>query len=331
MTSIKLGLLFLRTLAKPVATQLKTQAAAHPLFKEICIKIAQLTHRVEIKQKVRVGDKLVPGETRPLNEAKAVEAGANFLGEAILFSVAAGGLLFENWRSRRFNNQKTAEFDANVKNVADLDGKLSSIDSTLAELNKIVAKLQAENKDILHKISTLDGTKEKSVLDWFKSTKTVDKLPDVKAESKLQQESKVKNGPKHAPGIKELLDKPTVAKPLDEKPHGDEKPPLHEKPPADEKPSADEKKVSKSPKPQSPQPHSETIAQPVAQLSESEIARLDYGLLALADLNNANWATINALLSYQEPTILSKSWKELEMESVRLGQDADVLTELVRI
>jgi len=38
---------------------------------------------------------------RPLSEAKAIESGATFISETFLFSVAAGLLLFEAWRSRR--------------------------------------------------------------------------------------------------------------------------------------------------------------------------------------------------------------------------------------
>jgi hypothetical protein len=38
---------------------------------------------------------------RPLNEAKAIDSGANFISESFLFSVAGGLIVFESWRSRK--------------------------------------------------------------------------------------------------------------------------------------------------------------------------------------------------------------------------------------
>jgi hypothetical protein len=38
---------------------------------------------------------------RPLNESKAIDAGANFISEAFLFAVAGGLILLESLRSRR--------------------------------------------------------------------------------------------------------------------------------------------------------------------------------------------------------------------------------------
>lgn len=43
---------------------------------------------------------------RPLSEAKAIDSGANFISEAFVFGVAVGLLLFENWRSRRKENNR---------------------------------------------------------------------------------------------------------------------------------------------------------------------------------------------------------------------------------
>ncbi|CAD6970291.1 unnamed protein product, partial [Tilletia controversa] len=41
MASAKVATLAIRTLAKPIATQIKSQAADHPTFRAFCIGLAQ--------------------------------------------------------------------------------------------------------------------------------------------------------------------------------------------------------------------------------------------------------------------------------------------------
>ncbi|RKP39601.1 optic atrophy 3-like protein, partial [Dimargaris cristalligena] len=99
MSTIKFASLLIRTIAKPIANSIKSQAKSHPNFRKVCISLAQTGHRVEMNLKMRFfGYK--QDHIRPLNDAKAIETGANFLSEAIIFSVAGSVILFENQRSR---------------------------------------------------------------------------------------------------------------------------------------------------------------------------------------------------------------------------------------
>ncbi|KAI5799019.1 optic atrophy 3 protein-domain-containing protein [Geopyxis carbonaria] len=160
-TAIKLGSLAIKTLAKPIATQIKQQAREHQAFRGVCIFIAQRLHRVDMRlrlgllrdtsanlekqevaekarrnaealRKMKEAEAINPGITgrvrsdvlspeaaakeakkekekevvkapriRPLSESKAIDAGANFISEAFLFSVAASLVLLEQLRSRR--------------------------------------------------------------------------------------------------------------------------------------------------------------------------------------------------------------------------------------
>ncbi|PWA03201.1 hypothetical protein BB558_000637 [Smittium angustum] len=70
MSTLKLGSLFIRTLTKPVSKQLKEYAKSSKTFKNICISVAQTSHRVQMNWRLKVlGFKK---ETiRPLNDAKA--------------------------------------------------------------------------------------------------------------------------------------------------------------------------------------------------------------------------------------------------------------------
>ncbi|AOA64491.1 hypothetical protein PP7435_CHR4-0860 [Komagataella phaffii CBS 7435] len=97
--TLKLTSLFIRTVSKPMASAIKLQAKEHPKFKKTCILVAQSLHQWDSKLRMRIMGHDVT--IRPLNDAKAVENGANFLSEFVLFSVAGSLILFESQRQRK--------------------------------------------------------------------------------------------------------------------------------------------------------------------------------------------------------------------------------------
>ena len=113
MASVKIVSLAIRTIAKPIATQIKSQAAQHDAFKKMCISLAQFLHRTESRLRMN----LLPGNSehvkiRPLNDAKAISNGANAISEGFLFLVAALIILGESYRgsrSRAHERDKTEE------------------------------------------------------------------------------------------------------------------------------------------------------------------------------------------------------------------------------
>ncbi|WFD27235.1 hypothetical protein MNAN1_002231 [Malassezia nana] len=113
MATAKIVSLAIRTIAKPIATQIKYQAAQHETFKKICISLAQFLHRTESRLRVN----LLPGKDehvkiRPLNDAKAISNGANAISEGFLFLVAALIIVGETYRgsrSRAHERDKTEE------------------------------------------------------------------------------------------------------------------------------------------------------------------------------------------------------------------------------
>ncbi|KAI7863521.1 hypothetical protein BDF14DRAFT_1733806 [Spinellus fusiger] len=54
---------------------------------------------------------------RPLNDAKAVESGANFLGESFVFSVAATVIIAESWRSHSSAKHRRNHVDDALENL----------------------------------------------------------------------------------------------------------------------------------------------------------------------------------------------------------------------
>ncbi|KAJ2709672.1 hypothetical protein H4R19_004133, partial [Coemansia spiralis] len=109
------------------------QAKSRDTFRSVCINVAQLAHRTEMTWKMRVlGYK--NERIRPLNDARAVDAGADFLGEAFLFGVAASLILAEQLRSR---NQAKRQRSA-------VDERLDSLEALAAEQREAAEQLQGE-------------------------------------------------------------------------------------------------------------------------------------------------------------------------------------------
>lgn len=79
---------------------------------------------------------------RPLSEAKAVDTGATFISEAFLFSVAAGLIFFESWRSRR---KETSRHEDVTERLAELEESEMAARRALVELEREVLQLRAKN------------------------------------------------------------------------------------------------------------------------------------------------------------------------------------------
>ncbi|ETS60895.1 hypothetical protein PaG_04814 [Moesziomyces aphidis] len=113
MATAKIATLAIRTLAKPIATQLKSQAAQHETFRKICISLAQRMHRTEMALRTNLLPNGVQQKVRPLNDAKAIANGANAISEGFLFFVAAALILGETYRgSRKKAEQRDRTEDA---------------------------------------------------------------------------------------------------------------------------------------------------------------------------------------------------------------------------
>lgn len=136
MPLVKLGYLLIRTVAKPIAGGIKRQARDHPVFRRFCINVAQSYHRAEVrlkrglesnKKKITFPisrlhpshnnqDQTTPSEAqtttiKPLDEAKAVEVGSEFIGEAIVFIVAGTLLVFDQLNNRQKEQERRAEIE----------------------------------------------------------------------------------------------------------------------------------------------------------------------------------------------------------------------------
>ena len=139
MPLIKLGYLLIRTVAKPVANLLKQQTKNHTGFRTICVRLAQTYHRSEIKMSRRLGGAskaVTEAAVRPLDEQKAIEVGANFLGETLVFIVAGTVLILD---------QTVSAHKEQLRRAA-IEDKFEKLFSELENLKKNYNKKEEEER-----------------------------------------------------------------------------------------------------------------------------------------------------------------------------------------
>mmetsp|Transcript_47675 Transcript_47675/g.95460 ORF Transcript_47675/g.95460 Transcript_47675/m.95460 type:complete len:252 (-) Transcript_47675:21-776(-) len=143
----KFGGLLIRTLSKPVANAIKRRAVERPAFRARCAAFAQLYHRVEVTLTMRLMGHEAKS-VKPLTEAQAVSAGADILGEGIIFSFAAAVLLFENHRStaneEKKREQLEARFEEQRQRIAELEDAFTSLRADTLRLMEAAGKFSAE-------------------------------------------------------------------------------------------------------------------------------------------------------------------------------------------
>lgn len=153
--ALKIGSLLVRTLSKPIANTIKAQAKEHKAFRKACIEFAQWMHRAEFRitgiNRAKSGGANV--RLRPLNDAKAVDAGATFLSETFIFTVAGGAILFETWRARRKEKNRRDE-------VAEA---ILGLQHEIVRINEIMEKqfvLQKKKNELQSSTEEIDSTEK---------------------------------------------------------------------------------------------------------------------------------------------------------------------------
>ncbi|KAJ3374814.1 hypothetical protein GGF31_006712 [Allomyces arbusculus] len=124
MSAAKVGYLFLRTMAKPIANAVKNYANVH---------------RFENTLKSKIFETPVD-HIRPLTEARALERGAAFIGEATLFALVATVVAVEAQRASRSSKRKEAVQNARITAV---EQEAQAAHNEVAVLKGHVAELQA--------------------------------------------------------------------------------------------------------------------------------------------------------------------------------------------
>ncbi|KAL8827608.1 MAG: hypothetical protein Q9170_006946 [Blastenia crenularia] len=110
----------------------KTEAQSKADDASLAAEKSKGTEKVKAASKPRI---------RPLSEAKAIDAGANFASETFLLSVGIGLIVFERWWSSR--KESTRREDVSDR-IAELEESEKSARKALVELEKEVLRLRAK-------------------------------------------------------------------------------------------------------------------------------------------------------------------------------------------
>jgi len=133
MATAKLATLVIRTLAKPLSNQIKTQAKQHETFRTFCVNLAQRMYRTETNLRTNLLGEPAK-HIRPLSETRAIENGANALAEGFLFGVAALLIIGETWRSSRSQSKRRDSIDDQLDvlqtSIADLRQRVDTVSNT---------------------------------------------------------------------------------------------------------------------------------------------------------------------------------------------------------
>lgn len=149
---LKLGVLAIRQISKPLANVLKEKAKNSHFFRtRICMPPAQFYHWCEVNVKARLLNLGTPKEVVKLNEQAAIDLGSELIGDLFMFSIGAAAVIAEYTRqSRRSAEEKSAmesrllTIEDDTKNLAitneALESRLARLESSINDLTTLVEK-----------------------------------------------------------------------------------------------------------------------------------------------------------------------------------------------
>ncbi|XP_043506036.1 optic atrophy 3 protein homolog [Polistes fuscatus] len=172
---LKLGVLLIKQISKPLAKLIVNQAKNHPVFRTyFIIPPAQFYHWAEVKGKMYVMNLGKPTKVAKLNETMAIELGSNLMGEVIIFSLAGGCLIFEYNRQVAKEVKKEEARNAQIQefkdNIESLQNNSTRLQSDINYLQDIVKELAKRTKYKLPEQLVLTETEKK--VDQPQSTNT---------------------------------------------------------------------------------------------------------------------------------------------------------------
>lgn len=163
----KLGVLAMKQISKPIANLLKERAKNSPFFRKyVCMPPAQFYNWMEVKTKMWALNLGKPTTVPVLNEAMAIELGANLLGEIIIFTIGAGLLLLEYQRQvRKEENKEEMAIQEKLELQATINELIFQVqrqDTQIREMARVVADLESKSSWKPKILDELPGFTKKS-------------------------------------------------------------------------------------------------------------------------------------------------------------------------
>jgi hypothetical protein len=134
----KLAGLLIKTLSKPVSKRIKHEFSRYEITQRMLIGIGQTSHSITSRLTIWSAGYRVRSIT-PLENSKALSAGAEFVGESFIVMVSGGWIVWEYNRGKDKDRAKEKAVQASAKKDRDaLQAKLNSLDVRLKALETVV-------------------------------------------------------------------------------------------------------------------------------------------------------------------------------------------------
>lgn len=152
---LKLGTLFVKQIAKPLASNLKLYSKTNTHLSKVCSQIGQFNHTISSKISVMsLGHKIK--SIKPLADQEAIDSGANFLGEGFIYSVSAAIICYEFIRSNRDKEiaalkklEKRKLKEEKLKDlVGSLETKIEDLNNDLNDIKKEFIIVKRKDVDL---------------------------------------------------------------------------------------------------------------------------------------------------------------------------------------
>jgi hypothetical protein len=146
--------LFIKTLAKPMAKQVKHQFVKQPMTRSWLIWVGQTAHATTTRMTIWSSGYKVRSISKIEDEA-ALSRGADLLSESFIFSVSVAILMYEYNRSNvKEEKKRAAKMQLIRDNATKLQAKLDSLDKRLVSLEEYAKANRNDNDQVQETKST---------------------------------------------------------------------------------------------------------------------------------------------------------------------------------
>jgi len=169
----KLMGVLLKQLSKPVASRIKERAKVHPTLSNTCASLGEGLHRLTVRIFRSSRDADTTAVVVPLKREKAIDRGAELIGESFVFVVVGGVTANEVINARKESAAKAvAKEQRALDKAAERSREYAKRDSRLDALETAVSQLQLELEDTRNQLVIANRAVERA-----KSTSTTESEP----------------------------------------------------------------------------------------------------------------------------------------------------------
>ncbi|KAF0692973.1 Aste57867_16019 [Aphanomyces stellatus] len=136
--------LVVRTLTKPIVGEMKQRSKTQAWMKNGCEEVGRRVHRWNIAAHVSVqGGGRVQVKIKELSSEDAFKKGSEFLGESLIFLVAAAVMVADYTRStNKAVAKEKAEVEHNFEEFLTMEGRFRALESSMRQLQNTRQNLQ---------------------------------------------------------------------------------------------------------------------------------------------------------------------------------------------